>query len=327
MAARVIYLDQNKWIELAQAIHGVRNLHLLPIVDCVRALKSSGQALFPLSLAHYVETSKRRDAGQHGRLGQFMWEISDGRTLASPESVLRFEIDTALAGTFQRRLAVRPFTLVSKGLAHALARPGVEFKLDDPDNVMPESMRVELEQFADRVLANGVLTGTTPWGPAWRNRPDLSAPGKQFMESLAQLRRELGHASDAVRRQTVYAHVLRDIFVELLCALKLHGISVDEFAALGLESERAGTKRYEGYMCFVDQLPSARVNAHLYMQWLRNPQLPVRESDLNDWYYVGAAVAHCDVVVTEKHLAHIVNTGHLEKKAAVIADLTDLPRV
>src|SRR5262245_49132970 len=96
MAARVVYLDQNKWIELAQAIHTPRNRHLLPILDVIRALKASGHAVFPLSLAHYVETSKRLDPGQHERLGQLMWEVSDGRTLASPEAILRFEIDMAL---------------------------------------------------------------------------------------------------------------------------------------------------------------------------------------------------------------------------------------
>jgi hypothetical protein len=77
---------------------------------------------------------------------------------------------------------------------------------------------------------------------------------------------------------------------------------------------------------FLEQMPSIRVNAHLYAQWLQNPQLPVNENDLNDWHYVGAAVAYADVVVTERHFAHIVNSGDLVKKAVVISDLTDLPR-
>jgi hypothetical protein len=70
---------------------------------------------------------------------------------------------------------------------------------------------------------------------------------------------------------------------------------------------------------------SVRVNAHLYMQWLQNPQLPFRENDRNDWYYVGAAAAHADVVVTERHFAHVVNTGGLVKNATVISDLMNLP--
>lgn len=197
----------------------------------------------------------------------------------------------------------------------------MRLKLDDPDDVMPGSMRVEVEQFANRMFDYAVLTGTTPWGPASRTRPDLSGPGKQFAESVEDLRSQLADASSDVRRQTVYSILLREILPELTSVLGLHGLSVDAFAALGVEP------KYEGYIRFLESLPSVRVNAHLYLQGLQNPQLPARENDLNDWYYVGTAVAHADVVVTEKLLAHIVNTGQLQKRAAVIADLADLPGV
>jgi hypothetical protein len=319
MAARVIYLDQNKWIELAQAVHGKANTHLLPIVDFVQQIKASGLATFPLSLAHHMETSKRLDAGQQERLGRMMWEISDGCTFASPKAILQSEIDAALVRTFQRTLNVRPLELVGKGLAHATAKSGMRFTVKDPDSVVPENTRLELEQFANRVFDYSVLTGTTPWGPAPRPRPDLSAPGRQFVANMAELREKLADVSDDLRRRTIYARLMVEIYDDLVAALTLHGFSIDEFAALGLESG------YEGYIRFLEALPSVRVNAHLYTKWLQNPQLPFRENDLNDWYYVGAAVAHADVVVTDKHLAHIVNNGNLTKRAVVISDLRDLP--
>lgn len=318
MAARIIYLDQNKWIELARAIHGRGHAHLRPMVDLVRQMKASGLAVFPLSLAHHMETSKRFDAGQQERLGEFMWEISDGLTLASPKAILQFEIDTALQRTFQTTLNVRPFDLVRKGLGHAVGKP-VGFTINDPDNVLQDTDRVELEEFADRVFAYSVLTGTTPWGPAPRPRPDLSPPGKQFVANMTALRTKLASAPVELRRQTVYSILLNEILDALLAALALHGISVDQFAQLGLDNGP------EGYIRVLEQMPSVRVNAHLYMQWLQNPQLPFRENDLNDWYYVGAAAAHADVVVTERHFAHVVNSGGLVKKAAVISDLMDLP--
>jgi hypothetical protein len=319
MAARIVYLDQNKWIELAQAVHGKGNAHLLPILEFVRQIKASGLAVFPLSLAHHIETSKRLDAGQQERLGRLMWEISDGRTFAAPDVILRSEIDSALVRTFQRTLRVRPLVLVGRGLSHAAGKRDFGFKMQDPDSVMPQDMRTEFEQFANRVLDYGVLTGTTPWGPAVRPRPDLSGPAKDFVADLTALRVKLADGSREIRRRTVYARLMLEVLEELLAALKLHGLTIDEFAALG---PRVG---YEGYIGFIDSLPSVRVRAHLYLQWLQNPQLPVRENDLNDWHFVGAAVAHADVVVTEKHLAHIVNAGNLEKKAIAISDLTALP--
>lgn len=320
MAPRVIYFDQNKWIELAQAVYGKANPHLLPIVELVRQLKSSGVAVFPLSLAHHMETSKRFDADQQERLGRFMWEISDGNTFAAPNAILRWEIEAALVRTFQRTLDMTPFELVSRGgLAHASAVSRMRLTVKDPDSVLPEKTRTELEAFANRVLDYSVLTGTTPWGAAPRPRPDLSGPGKDFVTNMTELRQKLVGASADLRRRTVYARITYEIFDELSATLSRHGFTIDQFAALGLEHG------HEGYIRFVESLASARVNAHCYMQWLNNPQLPFRENDLNDWYYVGAAVAHADVVVTERHFAHIVNTGGLVKKATVISDLTDLP--
>lgn len=96
MAPRVIYLDQNKWIELAQAAHGKGSARLLPVLEFIRQIKASGLAVFPLSLAHHMETSKRFDAGQQERLGRLMWEISEGSTFASPASILHSEIDAAI---------------------------------------------------------------------------------------------------------------------------------------------------------------------------------------------------------------------------------------
>jgi hypothetical protein len=316
---RVIYLDQNKWIELAQAVHGKGQPRLSTIVDFVRVLKESGAAVFPLSLAHHIETAKRFDAGQHERLGRFMWEISDTLRFASPTTILRSEIDLALARTFQRPLKVRPFTLVRPGLDHALGRTGMGFTIEDPDRVLPASTKAELEQFANRMLDYAVLTGTTPWGAAPRPRPDLSGPSKGFVASIVELRTKLTAAPPDLRRRTVYARILVDMLSELVAALYLHGLSIEQFAALGLNDG------HEAYIRFLELMPSVRVNAHLYFQWLQNPALPVRENDLNDWHFVGTAAAYADVVVTERHLAHVLNLGSLEKKATVITDLVGLP--
>jgi hypothetical protein len=91
---------------------------------------------------------------------------------------------------------------------------------------------------------------------------------------------EAGDAPVELRRQTVYSILLNEILDAVLAALAL------QFAQLGLEDGP------EGYISMLEQMPSVRVNAHLYMQWLQNPQLPFRENDLNDWYYPDGRQAH-----------------------------------
>jgi hypothetical protein len=63
MPARIIYLDQNKWIELARALSGKDGPELIQVLDILRESKRLGLNVFPLSLPTLLkrtsgETSK-----------------------------------------------------------------------------------------------------------------------------------------------------------------------------------------------------------------------------------------------------------------------------
>jgi len=62
MPARIVYLDQNKWIELARALSGKASPQFIQVLDILRESKRLGLNVFPLSLAHFIETNKRRDS-------------------------------------------------------------------------------------------------------------------------------------------------------------------------------------------------------------------------------------------------------------------------
>ena len=66
----VVYLDQNKWIELARTFHGkddtVRAKNVLR--DFELATRES-RVTVPLSSLHYIETSRISNVGRKVRLG------------------------------------------------------------------------------------------------------------------------------------------------------------------------------------------------------------------------------------------------------------------
>jgi len=312
MPARIIYLDQNKWIELARAVTGKATPQLIQVLDILRESKRLGLNVFPLSLAHFIETNKRRDLQSRSRLGSLLWELSDNWTLAGPAAIQRWELDRALAITLNRRLNERPFSLLGKGVTHASDHlPAIRL---DPDRVLPDELRASLEEQADRLLTKSVLTGLSPWGePA---KPDLSGPAKKFSDGLLQARARLLSAAPDLQRKAGYAQVLADMLEDIQRVLAFHGIPEAEFFAIGAE----------GLTSFVDAMPSIRLDMHLRLQWVRNQQLKTRLSDLNDFGYVGTAAAYCDVVVTENLLADLLNRDK-NKKATVISDLMDLPKV
>src|SRR5258707_1102026 len=107
---KVVYLDQNHWIELSRAAHGrPSRSHAMTALEAFRKAQASRTACFPLSLAHYIETLKQQAPERRARLASFMLNLSGGVTVAPPHVVLRHEIEVALERLFPGRVVPRPF--------------------------------------------------------------------------------------------------------------------------------------------------------------------------------------------------------------------------
>ena len=120
---KIVYLDQLHWIEISKAIHG------LPVptgtaetLDHMRHRASEGALLFPLSLAHYLETLKHGDPARRQRLSAVMCKLSGGYTIAAPTTVLKHEIMAALIAKLALDAPLAPLTLLRRGVEHALGR-------------------------------------------------------------------------------------------------------------------------------------------------------------------------------------------------------------
>lgn len=262
-----------------------------------------------------METNKQHNRARARQLGEFMYEISSGVRLASPAAILRYEIDKALAKAFQRPLSIRPFTLLGTSVGHVLDKRNSGLQIHDPSDVFDADTKLALVIQANAILEKALLTGDTPWGPTPRVRPDYSHVEDEFVEHLYEFRKRLSSADRDTASRALYATVLVDILEPVKVAMLYHGISIDDFARLGLN----------GWIDFLEDMPSVNVNLGLRRHWLQNPELKAKRSDQNDWYYLGAAVAYCDVVVTERHFAHVVNCGSLRKRGSVITSLLRLP--
>lgn len=99
----IVYLDQNKWIELARIIYGKdQSKAAKEILVSLRAAQEVGALELPLSAIHYMETARISNAGKKARLGAVMWEFSKGTTIASIKSIVTHELEVALAMFFPR---------------------------------------------------------------------------------------------------------------------------------------------------------------------------------------------------------------------------------
>ena len=82
------------------------------------------------SAIHYIETAKNGNHEQRARLGQAMYELSGGYTLASYRLLLTHEIEVSL----YRRvpgIVPRPYDYLSKGISHAFEHEVSQFELSE----------------------------------------------------------------------------------------------------------------------------------------------------------------------------------------------------
>ncbi|MEX0805622.1 MAG: hypothetical protein WD688_20240 [Candidatus Binatia bacterium] len=316
---QTIYLDQNHWIGLSRVAHGwgcsADVGHLLQVL---RTVKAERRARFPLSLSHYMETWKHAVPERRERLAQFMLELSGGETVASFRVVVQHELESALERLFPGRIQPRPFEFVRHGLSHA-AGQNFDVHLEWPFEALTVSpeQRARFEKTLMNEVSLNLLSGVLREGDILRQRPptDLSAD-RRFETALGDWRGIAARCSRADLDRRIYATTLADIDTALFAALVDHGIRLEEFALLG----------EQGWRALLDDMPSRRADMHLRRQWAKNASLTPKESDLNDWAFLGIAVSYCNAVVTEKQVADLFSR-EFETCATILTDLRELTHV
>jgi hypothetical protein len=314
---KVVYLDQNKWIDVARAFHGkASDAALKAAFEDVQRISQQGAAVFPLSWVHYLETAKSTNHERRKRLGTVMWELSRGHTMASYGAIVRFELELVFAKRFPG-VVPRDFRLVSRGVAYAF---GERYDYRIPEEVrrrLPAGTVERLEGELQKVLEKAVITGEGPGGIRMPS-PNFTRPNESFKRHLKTLPERDSLLPSGKREDFLHAIALDHITDSLNEMLDFHGLSWQR------DLEPLGR---EGLTALVQDMPSRRTEVHLHRQIIKNPNLKPKDNDLEDWSWLGPATAHCDIVVCEKHFANLLHRDGFQPNSRVITDLRMLPDV
>ncbi len=97
----VIFLDQNKWIDLARIHTGKdKTPARQALLEELKAAVADGKVVFPLTVAHILETSKRNDPESRARLSEMQTALSKGFVFRSRKARLLMEMRGALKQLF-----------------------------------------------------------------------------------------------------------------------------------------------------------------------------------------------------------------------------------
>jgi hypothetical protein len=93
MIVRIVYLDQNKWIELARAAkHPSDYTDLQPVLKTVIDEVGAGRLALPLTSTNIYETHKINDAQRRYELASLQATLSQGRVFRGRYKRLEAEI-------------------------------------------------------------------------------------------------------------------------------------------------------------------------------------------------------------------------------------------
>jgi hypothetical protein len=310
---RLVYLDQNHWINLAKAAVGREaGRPYRDALEVLREARRSGRAIFPLSLTHLMETMtiprKRRVD-----VATVMEQFSGFTTILARNAIMRLELEAVVDAVAGRRTAeYRDISLVAHGVAHAYGIRG-GFRISNGRRDITEEVRAQVgpEKFdlrmaqAEEDLNRAILRGPSDDTEEMELRargwnPEIAIT---IGDERAQSEREQAARFDDktllpddpvdYRRERV-----RDVVRTRYVALELMKMVNESLLARELEIEDVWSDM-ESSQRIVDAMPSADVAVTLLTEYHRDATFNWKRNHIFDIDALSVAVPYCDVVATD----------------------------
>jgi hypothetical protein len=293
----IVYLDLNKWIELARIINGknvsARSSHIL---EEYLAAKASGY-IFPLSSMHYIEFSRISNIGRRKRLGKVMWDFSQGYSLASYSNIIDWEIEVAFS-KYNPTMKLSKLKLISHGIDHAFGT-----------NIFQHLPKNTTEQINRTMLTGDENVAVEPL----LSKHIDNAPS-HFFNHLNELKNRKNCLDGTPIENWLYALSMKDIIGPINRVLNKHKITSSFLSDLPIKE----------HFKLMDSIPTRKLDIHLHRQILKNSNYHPKITDLGDWGGIGIASCYCDVVICEKHFADLLQRDHYNSHARIETNLENL---
>jgi hypothetical protein len=318
-----IYLDQNKWVDLARAAQGLpQGKRFTDVLLILRQGVSESRISLPLSAARYTETHARREWRSRRQLGETMLEFSRLHAMAPQSALVPGEIDRALNAQFGRPQDVRPVQPFGTGAGFALAREippyriPLALRVSVPD---PETFERRANQLQEKVLLLGMEPAQEAAIPGFEPLTYLEVGEKyaKGKEELRRLRKEAGWHKGERAARLAKAQTFSDFQEVIEEAMSRAGLH-KELLSLG----------QAGMSAFPEAVPTMHVMSELERHRETASEKEWERQDLSDLGSLSVAFAHCDIVVTEKFWVDVAGRSKFGEKfqTIILRHLDELPK-
>jgi len=297
-----IYLDQNKWIEMARVLYkNDGSPKVKSVINRVSSGVLKGSICIPISDIHVMEIAKIENNRQRFQLASLFVDFSNGWFLKNRQSRIEYELQKAVANAFNvsqdKTLHPEPFCRI---LLEALG----EIKtLANLLEVSPETLSLVNSQLESKPQILSFLE----FRDEARRRISIHYVKRNLNELKMQIEKRRALVKDHpsnFRTRAYHAALMIDSQDRLIGALDKIKKTKHDFSRLPssiIQSLYNHVPCYDVETCLAIQLE----------------QQTSRSLELNDIYDIAAltgAIPYCDVVVTENLWVDLSSRAGLDKK-------------
>jgi hypothetical protein len=296
-----VYLDQNKWIDLARAYHGhpggkQYELVLQRALDAVDA----GRVIFPLTASHFIETAKDPKPERRARLAEVMVLLSRCVTMAASPWLIRAQLRSGIRALFDSNAMPPQVTVFGIGPFFAFSADYPP-RSDRPRHQLTAAMTKHYSCTADgmRSLLSMPIEEFRSHGIEAVQRD-----AEDFARQEEGSRQANWDCPPDMRRRIYMARTFVTFDTEVTRALAEIGRTKEDFAALGPDR----------IMEFLAHCPILQAELELFCARNDHRDRDIEVNDCSDIAHVQLGVAYCDALVTEKFWSHLIRRARLDTR-------------
>lgn len=310
---KYIYLDQNKWIELAKGIKGNDSAYIELYNTIVKNVEN-GVWAFPLSSIHITETMKRKNENSRKEILDLMFSISKGYAICDYMTADAIEFDAWISNkcidySQLKNIIIRHDWMAIVGLSSENAniqfsnRPCLLEELNRIKKIIKEHCcdREVFDMICNVIFKENSLEDEEFYYTCYEK-------GRQSF----LLWKEKISKSEEYKVKHLYPAYLITVFFEVYKE-KIMVLS-SEMQKNILELFQENSKNKTKAIANLEALPGFNVHNRLVFELYNNPDKDVHKHDFNDMAYLRIAIPYCDIVIGEKYWCNRVCNYNLDQK-------------
>lgn len=315
---KYIYLDQNKWIELAKGLKNEDPTYIALYNTIIENVRNDSWA-FPLSYIHINEAMKRKNETSRKELLDLMFEISNGYAIYDYMTVDAIEFNS---WTVSKRVdccqlkddIIKRDWVVIIGLT----TENVEIQFGNYSCTADELDKVKQiikEHSCDREIFDEICNIINVY--IKKDEDFYYSCFEEGRKSFLSWKNKIKDLKE-YKDKHLYPTYLMNMFFETYKE-KINNLSPERGKKIMELFENNGKNKTMA-ITNLEALPGFNVHNRLIFELYNNPDKKVHRHDFNDLAYLRVAIPYCDIVIGEKYWCDRVCKYELDKKYNTIVN-------